>query len=98
MKICFKNVSFRLSFIISIIIWAAVFFSEPEPQHGKLCFDCDSGFGRPFRVYESGSAASQSHIVWGGIILNILVIILTGIALGIIFNYIYKKFFAASVK
>ena len=90
MKVNRRKVSFQLGFLVSVAIWIVFFLSEPGDPSKTVCFDCDRGFGRPFRVFEPGNAVMESHIVWGGIILNFLIVVFAGVALGYIFQLIWK--------
>ncbi|HKA20891.1 MAG TPA: hypothetical protein VKN18_21600 [Blastocatellia bacterium] len=48
------------------------------------CFDCVSGFGFPFRVYESGTILHLERVLWLGLIADILIAILLSVAIGLL--------------
>ena len=89
--------SFRLGFVLGLGFWVVINLVERGSQLKRLCFDCDRGFGVPFRMFESESIGGNAHIVWAGVISNVVIFILSSFILGWLFNIIMNKFSARSL-
>ena len=82
---------FFLGFTASLIIFAWIFIADYRQKVNWMCFDCDNDFGWPFRVYQSGSMIHETKVLWDGVLANALIVVLVGILLGTLFQFIYKK-------
>lgn len=98
MVVNLKSKSFWWGFALNLIFWFTTNLIDKASKPGIMCFDCDKGFGKPFRVYESSSYCCPAYIAWQGVILNLLVVILSGIVLGLVFDFVCNKILAKSEK
>ena len=60
-----------------------------RPQH---CVDCFFPYGVPFTIYHQGGYAGGAGFVWPGLVGDLILMILLGIAIG----WILKKVFPAA--
>lgn len=78
--------SFRdKSFVFGVIAGYAVFFvagGSIGEKNRPICFDCIQRYGFPFTSYEIGGYATQSHIIWPGLIANILIASIFSVIVG----------------
>lgn len=91
MKHIFESLSFRLGIAVSTIGWVLINFLDYYAKFADVCFDCAQEFGKPFRIYKSGSFCCSSYFVWDGIISNIAIVIAVSVILGLIFNFTWSK-------
>jgi hypothetical protein len=91
MKLPSISLPFFLGFTSSLIIFAFIFIIDFRHKFDGMCFDCDNDFGWPFRVYQSGGLIHATKILWDGVLANALVVVLVGILLGTLFQFIYKS-------
>lgn len=66
MKKVIDSISFWIGFTFGVILFLVINVSDVVKQSSRICFDCDKGYGKPFRIYESGSMIHNREILWGG--------------------------------
>jgi hypothetical protein len=98
MLINFRSKSFWFGFSISVVLWFVANLIDKGSKPGIMCFDCDKGFGKPFRIYESSTYCCSAYIVWDGLMANILITILSGIVLGVAFHLIRNNLLGSMPK
>lgn len=77
-----RSVSFWIGFIVSAAFFVIKNGLEIYQQSLRICFDCDKGFGFPFRFYESGTVLHDKGVLWFGLFADILVISVVSIGIG----------------
>ena len=87
----FRSQPFWVGFWINLVFWIGVTLEEISSLPGITCLDCDKGFGIPFRLYESSTYCCPAHVVWHGVVLNALVVIVTGLLTGLIFRWVWSN-------
>ena len=91
--------AFKLAFIISTLVFALINLrpsSSNCPVDSKtISFHCYETYGFPFTWHENGTLFYLGGFVWSGVVANLTIAMVTGIALGLSFkvtlDFIYKK-------
>lgn len=91
MKTFIRSVIFWAGFATSLIVFIVVNVIEVIQQSARLCFDCDKGFGKPFRIYESGSMIHAREILWAGLIADVVVVTVVSVLIGLAVYFITAK-------
>ncbi len=87
----FSNKAFKLGIFSGIFIYVVMYIYNLPPERKGICFDCDDPSGFPFVSYKPGNALETSHIVWFGLIADILIAIFFIFGIGLLFSFISSK-------
>jgi hypothetical protein len=60
-------------------------------QFWQSCFDCDTGFGLPFRIYASGDLARPSRFLRIGFLTDILISVALGLLITLMIRTIISR-------
>lgn len=85
-----RSAGFYLGFFLCAGIFLIVNGLEIYRQTIRICFDCDKGFGFPFRFYESGTVFHDYGILWLGLTADVLVVLASSVFLGLMVETIVK--------
>ncbi len=91
MKKVLESITFWAGFASSFVLFIIINFIDLIQQSARLCFDCDNGYGKPFRIYESGSMIHRRGILWSGLLADIVVAIVVNTIIGLIFYFLAAK-------
>lgn len=91
-----RSIIFWAGFATSFIVFIVVNVIDFIRQSARLCFDCDNGFGKPFRIYESGSMFHNREILWAGLIADLAIVTVTSILIGLVVYFITANLFKRS--
>lgn len=80
----FTSRHFWVGFGLSTAIFLVVNATQIVQQTKRICFDCDKGFGFPFRIYESGTVFHDRAVLWTGVLGDLIVIAAVGTLLGLL--------------
>ncbi|MBK8811915.1 MAG: hypothetical protein IPN69_14460 [Acidobacteria bacterium] len=96
MKKVIDSISFWIGFTFGVILFLVINVSDVVKQSSRICFDCDKGYGKPFRIYESGSMIHNREILWGGVIADVLIALIVSTIIGWVFYFIVAELFKPS--
>ena len=91
MKPLYNSVPFRLGIAVNVVCWILINLVDYNANVRDFCFDCAQEYGKPFRMFKSGSFCCSSYVVWDGIISNVVIIIAGSLILGLIFHFSWIK-------
>jgi hypothetical protein len=60
-------------------------------QHSGVCDDCFRSYGVPFTAYQWGGFVTVTRLIWLGIVADLLVMLVVGIAIGWLLNKIVER-------
>ena len=96
MKKILRSKMFWAGFALSFVLFIVINFIDFIQKSDRLCFDCDNGYGKPFRIYESGSMIHNREILWAGLIADVIVVTVVSVFIGLVVNFITAKLFKRS--
>ena len=96
MKKPFQNLSFKISFWCSIIIFV-ILNILPHRSYDFVTTITDRGF--PFSMFrEVISGSSINYIIWSGLIANFVTTVMCSVVVGLTTSYFWSKFFSIRLK
>lgn len=87
----FQTKAFGLGFLGGLVLFLSANFYHFNKMYWQSCFDCTQDRGVPFLLYRSGGFFDTDHILWFGLIANILIAIAVSTIIGLVFYFIATK-------
>lgn len=97
----FQHKSFKIGFIIGILLFISANIYTTIPDRGKgegFSFDGYETFGFPFALHESGTMAHLNQFIWAGVVADITIAIVFSFVVAILFDFIWTKFLSRRTK